>query len=505
MARRHEYVSFFSDGRRRGREFAGFESRVGPSRLILPALAIAFLGVSVYWFAWRTPEAGGVLTLEDATIPTLLLPAGAATDDASLLLSGVSLDCHTEVTDWPTFQGGMERAGCVTAPTITTPRIMWRRPAPIGVSGWLNSPIVVQNTIYVGSAGVGQGQQDRRDGVYALDLLTGEQKWFFGASLDVNGISYGSGMIIATGDEGRVWGIEAADGSLVWEDDLGVATFGSPLIVGEMVVIGDGAGNVRTFDVKSGRRGWSRAVDGPIRGGASSDGEIIVVAGENRDVLAVDLKGELLWRIKLTARGPAGDLARIWAAPTFAGDLVVFTLLRDDLFAEPAIAALDKHTGEIVWRAIDVAGIKPTDWGNIRSSVAWVGDYLIYAEAYSNELIALDVETGETVWGIEAGAFCYPHWPSPAVVSGQVIVPRHDGGLYGISVADEKVVWSIFLGSLENSLAGTFPQGFDATFCEWGPENTASILASPAVAPNGYIIVGTLEGYIVAIGDRSWG
>ena len=41
---------------------------------------------------------------EDATIPHLLLPSGAETDDAGLLLSGISIDCEVELTDWPTFR-----------------------------------------------------------------------------------------------------------------------------------------------------------------------------------------------------------------------------------------------------------------------------------------------------------------------------------------------------------------------------------------------------------------
>ena len=152
-------------------------------------------------------------------------------------------------------------------PDDLDPRIEWSK--EIGIAGWLNSPIIVNGTIYVGSAGRSQGTQDSFDGVWALDLYTGEQKWFFGAALDVNGISYGDGIIVATGDEGRVWGIDARTGDLLWEDDLGVATYGFPLIVDDLVVVGDGDGFATGFDLRSGRRqnGWQVQVDGPIREG----------------------------------------------------------------------------------------------------------------------------------------------------------------------------------------------------------------------------------------------
>ena len=231
MARRTDYISFFGPPRGRKGDFIGLESRVHPGLFLLPALVVAFVAVSVWWFAFRDAdrEVGGVLGLEDATIPTLLLPSGAAADDPSSLLSGISIECEEEITDWVAFQGSMTHQGCLGAsvPTITNPKIVWR--VPVGIQGWLNSPLIVNGHVYVASAGVAQGTEDRRDGVYSFDLYTGRREWFFGATLDVNGVGYGNGIIVATGDEGRVWGISARDGSLSWEDSLGVATFGYPL------------------------------------------------------------------------------------------------------------------------------------------------------------------------------------------------------------------------------------------------------------------------------------
>jgi outer membrane protein assembly factor BamB len=86
-----------------------------------------------------------------------------------------------------------------------------------------------------------------------------------------------------------------------------------------------------------------------------------------------------------------------------------------------------------------------------------------------------------------------------------VILPRDDGGLYAISLADQEVVWRIYLGSQSGQSAGTFPAGFDDDddFCEDDGSGYA-ILSSPAITEDGVIIVGTLEGFIYAIGDRDW-
>ena len=503
MVRRTEYASFLGPPRRRNRDFAGLENRVALRVFVLPALVVGFVAISVWWFALRDDNSavGGVLTLEDATIPTVLLPSGAAADDAGLLLSGVSLDCEEELTNWTSFQGSITHQGCIKAPTISNPTIEWR--IFTGIAGWLNSPLIVGDRVFVASAGRAQGTEDARDGVYAYNLYTGRQEWFFGATLDMNGLGYGNGIIVATGDEGRVWGIDATDGSLIWVETLGVATFGYPLVLEEdnLVVVGDADGVVTAYNLRNGGLLWQRQVDGPIRGGAVSDGEMIVIAGENRDVLAVDKNGTELWRVEVRERDTEGALARIWAAPTIVRDLVVITMLREDTFAEPAITALRKSDGSQVWQAMDIAGIK-NEWGSIRSSVAAVGDLLVYGEPYSDRLVALDIETGETAWDVKTGAYCFPHWPSPAVVSGQVIIARHDGAMYAVDIETQTKVWDIYLGNA----AGTFPADFDtAGFCEWAPQTGYSVLASPAVAANGYIVVGTLEGYLVAISDRSWG
>ena len=491
MGRRTDYVSFFGPPRTRNRDFTGLDSGVRPGLFVLPALVVAFVAVSVWWFAFREAdhEVGGVLSLEDATTPTLLLPSGAAGDDAESLLSGVSVECETEVTDWVAFQGSMLHQGCLgnTVPTITNPKIVWR--VPVGIQGWLNSPLIVNGHVYVASAGVAQGTEDRRDGVYSFDLYTGRREWFFGATLDVNGVGYGNGIIVATGDEGRVWGIDAHDGTLIWEEALGVATFGYPLVIAEenMVVVGDANGNATAFDLRNGGKVWKDPVhvDGPIRGGAASDGTMIVIAGENRDVVAVDLAGNELWRVEVVERDTAGALARIWAAPPFARAFVIITMLREDTFAEPAITALNKSNGSILpedggWQATDAAGIKH-DWGSIRSSVAVVGDLLVYGEPYSDRLVGVDITTGETAWDVKTGVYCYPHWPSPAVVNGQVIIARHDGGLYAVDIETESEVWHIYLGNFNSP--GTFPADFnEPEYCGWGPVDDYSISAIATVA-----------------------
>jgi outer membrane protein assembly factor BamB len=493
MARR-EYVSFLGERRR---DFGYYDRGPDPARWLWLGAALVLIAVSVWWFGFREADDVAVTerVLQDTTIPTLLMPAGGA--DTEDPVASASLECQTVVEEWTSFQGGIERQGCVSTRRIETPRVLWR--SEVGVSGWLNNPVIEDGIVYVGSAGAAQFAADRLDGIYSLLLSTGELRWRYNTELDVNAVSVRDGIVVGVWDEGRVWAIDGGSGTLLWTTDLQVGVFASPLIVDDMVVIGAGSGDIVAFDLASGAIRWRQSVTGPVRGGPASDGDRIYVAGEAHEVLALTLDGEQVWRANVLARGASAEDTRIFSAPTVTDELVIVTFVRTNVFAEPAIEALDKFTGEEVWRSEDSAGIK-IEWANIRSSPAIAGDSLVYAEGYANELVVIDLETGQTTWSAQVGPFCYPHWPSVAINNGYAYVARHDGGLYAVDLETQEpnYVWRIYLGL---SSASGFP---DAHSCDWGPEGGYSILASPAVSPEGVIVIGTLEGQLVAIGDRDW-
>jgi outer membrane protein assembly factor BamB len=507
MARRREFVSFFNDGRGGRREFAAFDRRRRLSKYMLPALALCVLAVSVWWYAIREPRVGvdEVVTLEDVSVPAVLFPNhdgnGGPVDGSDPVFT-----CISEAPEWATFQATPSRTGCTTAPAISNPRILWER--EVGVQGWLNNPVINDGTVYVGSAGSVQNQRDNADAIYAFELATGELKWRFGAELDVNGVAFASGLVIGTGDEGRVWGLAASTGVPIWSDDLESPTFGNPLTVGDIVVIGDNSGRVTAFDIRTGSRRWQHEMAGPIRGGASSDGELIVVNSENREVLAVDLEGTVLWRITVRGSEPRSEESRLWAAPTIVGDLVILGILREAPYIEPALIALELATGAVAWEATDSANITG-EWTNVRSSPAAVAGLIVYGQTYSSHLVAVDPERGQTLWSAELtttpdepGVHCSQHWPSPAIVGDLVILPRQDGGVYAVSLATQSVVWSIYLGT--SVAGGTFPETFGEGFCDPLPEDASAIQASPAIAPDGTIVIGTLDGRLIAIVDRDW-
>jgi outer membrane protein assembly factor BamB len=484
------YVSFFGGRRhRRGDGLSGGSRRRWPLFLL-----VGLAGVSLwYLLAFRSDSA---LPDPDATEtpPSVLRPILTTTTIGSEAVVD-DVACPSTGVPWTAFQASPERTGCIEAPVIENPEILWI--TDVGVQGWLNNPVIADGSVYVGSAGASQLEGDGDDGVYALDLETGEQLWFFPATMDVNGVALSGNVVVATGDEGQVWGIDAATGGQVWSEDLGAAVFGNPLVIDGLVVVGDSRGDVVAFDAATGARRWVQRVTGAIRGGAASDGTRIYVASEQRDVIAVDLNGNQIWRTTVDVRTTGATNPQIFAAPTVVGDLVVLSTMPNEVSPEPALMALDASTGTLVWRASDTAAIK-TEWANVRSSPAVIGDLLVYGEGYSGSLVGIAVADGHTQWAIEVGPYCSTHWPSPAVVSGQVILARQDGAVYGVDLRNGRVAWSLYLG--EGDAAGSFPATFTQTgFCDAAIGH--AVQSSPAVADTGVIVIGTLEGLLYAIGD----
>lgn len=394
---------------------------------------------------------------------------------------------------WSTFQGDARRHGVSTARAIQQPTIRWR--ADVGIQGWLNNPVIAADYVFVGSNGSIWNKPDASDGVYALDLESGAVRWFSPAKNDVNGVAYADCMVISTSDDGTVRAHDALTGEVVWlhrVPDRKVYT--NPLVVGRRVFTGDSEGFIRSFDLRSGEEQWIADMQGAIRGGLSSDGRKVYAASEKGLIRAFNLEtGSPAWSARLEPWG-------VYGAPTIVSGKLVVGFTRDTMYSRPAMAAFDLETGRQVWKASNPRGYGG-GWGNVRSSPTVYRNLLIWGEPYSNRIVALDLDKGDVRWSSPNGPCLFPHWPSGAIARDQVVMPRHDGGLYALSAEDGAALWSIYLG--DRTRAGTeFPKAHKEARrgrCEWDPPVGRPIFSSPAIAADGTILVGTGEGVLYAI------
>ena len=397
--------------------------------------------------------------------------------------------CTDPAAGWPTFQGNAERTGCVTGIEIgSDPQVKWS--ADLGVQAWLNNPVIIDGLVIVGTAGSSRERADSLDGIVAVRLSDGSIEWRVGAFRDVNGVAAAGGIVVATGDEGTVWGLRATDGRQLWEFDAGTLVFTNPLILEDRVIVGDAAGILRALSLEDGTELWSVFRSSAIRGGAASDGRLIYFASESGDVVAVNLDGEIIWeRVVEPSSSEAGPV-RILATPTVVGESVIFSVIEQGTFSGPALVAFDRYVGTERWRATDSIG---AGWSSLPNSPSAHGGALFFASSLSTGVQAVDVASGSAVWDAETAVLCDEQRASTLVIGDTVIVPRTDGSLYAFDIIEQTMLWQLPLTTEEENIS--------TAECTRGDVDVLAmpIQATPAIAPDGTIIVGSLGGWLYAV------
>lgn len=426
----------------------------------------------------------------------------------ALLISLGSVSAALAEADWPMFKHDAARTGNGgQRPAIKSPRLLWK--TPVGLTGWLNSPVIAENVVYVGSSGTGWNRADKTgkkgqpgDGVYAFALDSGKQLWYAAASQDVNAVVWDNGRVFATGDDGTIWALDAATGEQLWRTKLKGAGY-QMLTYGGRVLVGDAGGQFSWIDQVTGRINGKNQLDGEIRAGMAANESQIFVATRKGTVYAFNFGGKLLWRQSLAELypdyQPGEGVFEIYGTPVLYKDTVILGFARDTYYDTPALVALAARNGALRWQGSN--GSDKQHWGNIRTSPAIYDQLLIYAEPYSNEIVAVDADKGEAEGTLAAGAPMFPQWASPAIAGNIAYVPRFDGGLYAINASNGKPLWDFYLG-IPSQAGQPLPKALARlTSAEWMPPIGDAIYASPALAADGRILI-PAAGYLYCIGEK---
>lgn len=195
---------------------------------------------------------------------------------------------------------------------------------------------------------------------------------------------------------------------LRWQrTDLGFG-YGAPAVVGERLYLLANADldneSVLALAIAEGRTLWSTRlgrVGNPkqnpnfpaARSTPTVDGEVLFALGSDGDLACLDAAtGQVRWRKQL--RTDFGGKPGAWAyaeSPLVDGDTLVVT----PGGAEATLVALNKHTGEVRWRAAlpeaeeaAYASAIVVEWGGVRQ----------YVQLLQKGLVGLDARNGRLLW-----------------------------------------------------------------------------------------------------------
>src|SRR5581483_7835011 len=206
------------------------------------------------------------------------------------------------------------------------------------------------------------------------------------------------------GDDDYVLALDAAKGTELWAAKLGpIATFPPESV------------------------GWG---DGP-RGTPTIDGPYLYALGEQGDLVCLDIsaKGKEVWRKNLV-KDLGGELMTGWGfseSPLVDGDKLICTPGGD----KGTVAALDKKTGNVIWRSTALTNKAPYS-SPVVADIHGVRQYiqLSYIDEFKGGTVsAIAAQDGKVLWTepIFKG-HSYAIAPTPIVKGDEVYVTSGYGG-----------------------------------------------------------------------------
>jgi outer membrane protein assembly factor BamB len=256
------------------------------------------------------------------------------------------------------------------------------------------------------------------------------------------GLSHETGLLHKWPDAGP---------KLLWQvDDVG-SGYSTPAVVGDRLYLlgNEGMDNefVEARAVDDGQKVWSTTIGkvGPNQGmqypGARStatvDGELLYALGSDGDLVCLETaKGALRWRKSL--RNEFAGKPGAWAyaeSPLVDGDVLVCT----PGGAEATIVALDKKTGEVVWKSAVPEG----DAAAYASVIVVEAEGLKqYVQFLGKGIVGINAKDGKFLWRYDKTAQGSPaNIPTPVADQAQVYsgTGRGGGGLIKLHCNDGRV------------------------------------------------------------------
>ena len=216
--------------------------------------------------------------------------------------------------------------------------------AQTGVEKWRyqsRGPIE-QPPISSGDFIIGSNEADQ---VFAVDAVTGKFKWQYKAETPEeytlrghSGVNIDGDLIYTGFSNGTLAALRKDTGSVAWSTSLKadadrfVDVDATPIVLGNVVYASSSSGGVYAIDKTTGLVRWrvpfydiSMPSETGNVGGLATDGKVLYVSVAELGTYAIDLQGNVLWRVGAKGGGEP-------AAPVVFADLLVYSLAGAGLF-----------------------------------------------------------------------------------------------------------------------------------------------------------------------------
>lgn len=305
---------------------------------------------------------------------------------------------------------------------VPAPEVLWRSEMDSGTDhGMLiGAPVLKDGVAYLAANGI----------VYAFNMTDGSIAWTSGmdeSDVPANALTVEDDVVYVTGGDwmesqvhpifdGSVWAIDAADGSLLWQN-TGYDELTEPT-VSDGVLYTNGPHSVYALDAQDGSPVWSTRVMRMASVPPSVHDGVVYVGDRDSNVFALDATdGSELWKQSigsyLQGSPPIvlSDLAYFggwdgiyvldpddgsekWHFETDQGGTVSFVVVDGAVYlgSRGQVQALDAQDGAEIWR-FDTS----TEWADPAPVMV---DGSVYINS-DHQVLAIDAKNGSTEWRFE--------------------------------------------------------------------------------------------------------
>ena len=357
-----------------------------------------------------------------------------------------------EIGEWNTYHGDAALSGAVSAALPDGFAPLWRFRAGAAVR---NTPVVASGRVFVANAkgevlaadlqgellwSVELTKGTREDGtpqnevidaplacfdgvllvgtadgtLYALDVVTGEEKWRYEVGEPILGTpnlspvpatgedAARAPVVVVSQSDGALHCVGLADGQPIWQTEGVSRCDGSPAVGDGLVVFGSCVAALHVFSAADGRleRDIEVGADSEVAGGVAVYGDAVFTGSRSGRVLHANLRtGDTLW-----VNEDCED--EVFTTPAVSRDYVVFASNNGYIYA------LSRETGDRRWTF---------DTNGTPSSPVIAGDKVVVTS--DGFLHVVRLEDGAPVWSREVSDTI----TGPAVVGRRIIVGSENG------------------------------------------------------------------------------
>lgn len=336
----------------------------------------------------------------------------------ALLALGGCASTDDSIPDWAGVKGDAEPAKLVEFTETAKFEVRWQ--ASVGYQGTdLLQTALSKDAIY---SATGKGTLMR------LDRATGKRVWLIQTGITISGgVSQGDGLVYVGGDKGDVLAYDE-DGKLKWKSPVSSEVLSVSQVADGIIMVRSGDGRIAGINAADGKRMWVYERSTPAlvvrsHAGVAIQRGVAYAGFAGGKLAAINIKnGELLWEALVSQPRGNTELERI---SDITSDPVVDDEQVCAIAFQGRLACFDRTQGSPLWNR-DISSDK---------GITVKGRYLYLSDA-GGSVIALDKITGSTTW--KNGELLLRKTTAPLAIGNYVVVGDFEGYLHGMNIEDGK-------------------------------------------------------------------